>query len=139
MSLEGPFIVRLIFHGFVVVVGTLILAGAVNTAIVGSNGVLNRVSEDGVLSAWFGSPHKKFGTSYRIINIVVALQIITIIISRGNVTFLANLYAFGVIWSFAMNGLAVLVLRYTSPGQREFQVPLNFTFPWRADSRRDSA
>jgi len=26
-----------------------------------------------------------------------------------------------------MNGLAVLVLRYTSPGQREFQVPLNFT------------
>src|SRR5258708_24135745 len=25
-----------------------------------------------------------------------------------------------------MNGLAVLVLRYTQPGQREFQVPLNF-------------
>src|SRR5437773_849303 len=128
MNLEGPFIARLIFHGFVVVVGTLILAGAVNTAIVGSNGVLNRVSEDGVLSAWFRQPHKRFGTSYRIINIVVALQVVTIIISRGDVTFLANLYAFGVIWSFAMNGLAVLVLRYTSPGQREFQVPLNLTF-----------
>jgi amino acid transporter len=128
MNLEGPFFARLIFHGFVVVVGTLILAGAVNTAIVGSNGVLNRVSEDGVLSAWFRQPHPRFGTSYRVINIVVALQILTIIISRGNVTFLANLYAFGVIWSFAMNGLAVLVLRYTSPGQREFQVPLNFTF-----------
>src|SRR5437667_10244474 len=127
MNLEGPFIIRLIFHGFVVVVGTFILAGAVNTAIVGSNGVLNRVSEDGVLSAWFRQPHKRFGTSYRIINIVVALQVITIIISRGDVTFLANLYAFGVIWSFAMNGLAVLVLRYTSPGQREFQVPFNFT------------
>src|SRR6266566_2689558 len=127
MNLEGPFFARLIFHGFVVVVGTLILAGAVNTAIVGSNGVLNRVSEDGVLSAWFRQPHKRFGTSYRIINIVVALQVVTIIISRGDVTFLANLYAFGVIWSFAMNGLAVLVLRYTSPGQREFQVPLNFT------------
>ncbi len=128
MNLEGPFVVRLIFHAFVVVVGTLILAGAVNTAIVGSNGVLNRVSEDGVLSPWFRQPHKRFGTSHRIINIVVILQIVTIIISRGDVTFLANLYAFGVIWSFAMNGLAVLVLRYTSPGQREFQVPLNFTF-----------
>jgi len=45
MNLEGPFLVRLIFHGFVVVVGAVILAGAVNTAIVGSNGVLNRVSE----------------------------------------------------------------------------------------------
>ena len=125
MSLEGPFALRLAFHGFVVVVGTLILAGAVNTAIVGSNGVLNRVSEDGVLSDWFRQPHQKFGTSYRIINIVVLLQIATIIISRGDVTFLANLYAFGVIWSFAMNGLAVLVLRYTRPGKRDFQVPLN--------------
>jgi Amino acid permease len=128
MSLQGPLIARLIFHGFVVVVGTLILAGAVNTAIVGSNGVLNRVSEDGVLTEWFRQPHPHYGTSYRIINIVVGLQILTILISRGNVTFLANLYAFGVIWSFAMNGLAVLVLRYTRPGQREFQVPLNFYF-----------
>ena len=128
MNLQGPFVARLIFHAFVVVVGTLILAGAVNTAIVGSNGVLNRVSEDGVLSAWFRQPHKKFGTSYRIINIVVVLQLLTILISRGEVTFLANLYAFGVIWSFAMNGLAVLVLRYTKPGPRDFQVPLNFTY-----------
>src|ERR1700741_3971864 len=127
MSLQGPFIARLIFHGFVVVVGTLILAGAVNTAIVGSNGVLNRVSEDGVLTEWFRQPHPRFGTSYLLIHIVVALQIITILISRGNVTFLANLYAFGVIWSFTMNGLAVFVLRYTRPGRREFQVPLNFT------------
>jgi amino acid transporter len=125
MNLQGPIYARLIFHGFVVVVGTLILAGAVNTAIVGSNGVLNRVSEDGVLSEWFRQPHPKFGTSYRIINIIVALQIATILISRGDVTFLANLYAFGVIWSFAMNGLAVFVLRYTVPGEREFQVPFN--------------
>jgi amino acid transporter len=125
MNLAGPIYIRLIFHAFVVVVGTLILAGAVNTAIVGSNGVLNRVSEDGVLSTWFRQPHPRFGTSYRIINIVVGLQIVTIFISRGDVTFLANLYAFGVIWSFAMNGLAVLVLRYTSPGHRDFQVPFN--------------
>src|ERR1700724_3616046 len=125
MNLEGPLIARLIFHAFVVVVGTLILAGAVNTAIVGSNGVLNRVSEDGVLNEWFRQPHPRFGTSYRIINIVVGLKILTIFISRGDVTFLANLYAFGVIWSFTMNGLAVLVLRYTSPGHRDFQVPFN--------------
>src|SRR5262249_28937077 len=81
MSLSGPFAVRLVFHVFVVVVGTLILSGAVNTAIVGSNGVLNRVSEDGVLPDWFRQPHPKFGTSYRIINMVVALQILMILIS----------------------------------------------------------
>jgi len=126
MSLQGPLVARLIFHVFVVAVGTLILSGAVNTAIVGSNGVLNRVSEDGVLSDWFRQPHPRFGTSYRIINMVVAVQILMILISRGDVTLLANLYAFGVIWSFVLNGIAVLVLRYTQPQEREFRVPLNF-------------
>jgi amino acid transporter len=125
MSLQGPFVLRLAFHVFVVVVGTLILSGAVNTAIVGSNGVLNRVSEDGVLHEWFRQPHRRFGTSYRIITIVAGLQIITILISGGDVSFLGNLYAFGVIWSFAMKGLAVLVLRYTHRGDREYRVPLN--------------
>ena len=45
MYLIGPDSLKLLFHGFVVLVGTLILAGAVNTAIIGSNGVLNRVAE----------------------------------------------------------------------------------------------
>src|SRR5579864_3812230 len=49
MYLAGPLLLRLAFRTFVVVVGTLMLAGAVNTAIVGANGVLNRVSEDGIL------------------------------------------------------------------------------------------
>ncbi|HME00996.1 MAG TPA: APC family permease [Terriglobia bacterium] len=125
-NVVGPYPLRMGLEAFVVVVGVLILAGAVNTAIVGSNGVLNRVSEDGVLADWFRRPHSRFGTSHRIINLVVGLQILTILISRGNVDFLGNLYAFGVVWSFAMKGLAVLVLRYTEPEQqREFRVPGN--------------
>ncbi len=126
MSLVGPFALRLAFRAFVVVVGFLMLAGAVNTAIVGSNGVLNRVSEDGILPQWFRRPHRRFGTSYRILNLVVVLQLATIILSRGDVFVLGEAYAFGVMWSFAMKGLAVLVLRYKEPGKREFRVPLNF-------------
>lgn len=125
MNVVGPFMLRLLFHAFVVVVGIMILSGAVNTAIVGSNGVLNRVSEDGVLADWFRQPHRRFGTSHRIINLVVALQLLTIFLSRGNVILLGEAYAFGVIWSFAMKGLAVVVLRYTKAGPREFRVPLN--------------
>jgi amino acid transporter len=127
MYLVGPIQVRLIFRAFVVVVGTLMLAGAVNTAIVGSNGVMNRVSEDGILPDWFRHPHRRFGTSYRILNLVVGLQLLTILLSRGDIFVLGEAYAFGVMWSFAMKGLAVLVLRYKQPGKREFRVPLNLT------------
>jgi len=125
MFVAGPFLIKLILQAFVVFVGFLVLAGAVNTSIVGSNGVLNRVSEDGVLSDWFRAPHKKFGTTHRCINMVVLLQIATILISRGRVYVLGEAYAFGVVWSFAFKALGVLVLRYTEPGKREWRVPFN--------------
>jgi amino acid transporter len=126
MYLVGPVSLRLLFHGFVVLVGVLILSGAVNTAIIGSNGVLNRVAEDGVLPDWFRHPHKKFGTTSRLINLIVGLQLATIIVSRGDMEMLGEAYAFGVVWSFAMKALSVLVLRYKQPEGREWKVPLNF-------------
>jgi hypothetical protein len=125
MYLVGPLPLKLLFHGFVVLVGVLILAGAQNTAIVGANGVLNRVAEDGVLTEWFQKPQHRYGTTYRIINLVVGMQLLTIILSGGNVYSLAALYAFGVIWSFAMKSIAVLVLRFTEPGNRAWKVPGN--------------
>src|SRR5246500_2181556 len=125
MYLAGPESIKLLFHGFVVLVGVLILAGAHNTSIVGANGVLNRVAEDGVLTSWFQRPHHRYGTSFRIINLIVGMQLLTIVLSRGDVYQLAALYAFGVIWSFAMKSLAVLVLRFTEPGNREWKVPGN--------------
>ncbi len=123
----GPNLLKLFFQTFVVFVGFLILSGAINTAIVGSNGVLNRVSEDGVLTEWFRKPHKRFGTSYRILNLVVGLQVVTIIASGGNVYTLGEAYAFGVIWSFTFNSLAMLVLRRKFKGQRGWKVPPNIT------------
>jgi hypothetical protein len=125
MYLVGPMPLKLLFHGFVVLVGVLILAGAQNTSIVGANGVLNRVAEDGVLTEWFQKPQHKYGTTYRIINLIVGMQLLTIVLSRGDVYSLAALYAFGVIWSFTMKSLAVLVLRFTEPGNREWKVPGN--------------
>ena len=126
MYLSGPQLLRLAFHVFVVVVGVLILSGAINTSIIGANGVLNRLAEDGVLVSWFRKPHVKFGTSYRLINAIVLLQVATIVASRGDVTLLGEAYAFGVIWSFCMKALGVLVLRFRRHDQ-EYKTPLNFT------------
>jgi amino acid transporter len=124
MQLAGPAVLKLVFHTFVVIVGILILSGAVNTAIIGANGVLNRVAEDGVLLDWFKKPHKRFGTTYRIINLIAILQLATIIGSRGNMYLLGEAYAFGVVWSFFLKSLGVLALRYQRHDQ-EYKVPFN--------------
>ena len=127
MYMVGPLSVRLALRAFVVIVGFLILAGAVNTAIVGSNGVLNRVAEDGVLADWFRLPHRRYGTTHRIINLVVGLQIFTIVASRGNVYALGEAYAFGVVWSFVFKALSMVILRFKDRRPREWRVPLNVT------------
>ncbi len=125
MSLAGPYLLKLSFHIFVVIVGGLILSGAVNTSIIGANGVLNRVAEDHVLVPWFREPHKKYGTTFRMINMITLLQLATIIYSRGDMTILAEAYAFGVVWSFFMKALGVTVLRFQRTDQ-EYKFPLNF-------------
>jgi len=125
MYLAGPMFWRIAFRIFVVIVGFLILSGAINTSMIGSTGVLMRVAEDGVLTDWFRKPHAKYGTSYRIVNLVFVLQMFTIIVTRGNVITLGEAYAFGVIWSFTLNCLAMLVLRWKYKGERGWKVPPN--------------
>ena len=127
MYVVGPLSLRLALRAFVVIVGFLILAGAVNTAIVGSNGVLNRVAEDGVLPDWFRHPHRRYGTSNRLINLVVGMQVFTILLSRGNVYVLGEAYAFGVVWSFVFKALSMVVLRFKNRQRRAWKVPLNLT------------
>lgn len=126
MYMVGPMALRVAFRIFVVIVGFLILSGAINTAIIGATGVLMRVAEDGVLHDWFRKPQRKYGTPIRIINLVAILQVATIILSHGNIIIIGEAYAFGVIWSFTFNGLAMLALRYRYHGERGWKVPINF-------------
>ena len=65
-----------------------------------------------MLTDWFRKPHRKYGTTYRLINLITLLQLFTIVVSRGNVYILGEAYAFGVVWSFAFKSLAMFVLRY---------------------------
>jgi amino acid transporter len=125
MSVVGPHWARLMLQCFVVVVGVIILAGASNTSIVGANGVLNRLAEDGILVDWFRGLHRKYGTTHRLINLIVGLQLATIILCRGDVYMLGEAYAFGVVWSFVFKTLSVMVLRFKNRGPREFLVPGN--------------
>lgn len=125
MAQEGPRWALLALHSFVVIVGVMILSGAVNTSIVGANGVMNRLAEDGILADWFRWLHPRFGTTHRMINLVVALQILTIVLCRGDVYLLGEAYAFGVIWSFVFKITALMVLRFKDRSPREWMVPLN--------------
>src|SRR5262249_25693158 len=74
---------------------------------------------------WFLKPHSRYGTSYRILILILVLQLVTIVLSRGDVIALGEAYAFGVVWSFVFKALAMVVLRFRDRSPREFKVPFN--------------
>jgi amino acid transporter/nucleotide-binding universal stress UspA family protein len=129
MQMVGPLPVLLILNAFVVIVGFLILSGAVNTSIIGSSGVLSRVAEDGVLPDWFLKPHPRYGTNSRILYLIIGLQLLTIVYSQGDVILLGEAYAFGVVWSFVFKTASMLVLRFKDHTPREYKVPFNLRLP----------
>src|SRR5205807_9288919 len=95
------------------------------TAMIGSNGVLNRVAEDGVLPDWFLKPHSRYGTTYRMLFLILLMQVGVILLSGGDMLLLGEAYAFGVVWSFVFISLAMVVLRFKDPTRREYRVPIN--------------
>ncbi len=123
----GAPVLKLALETFVVVIGFLILSGAVNTAIIGSNGVLNRIAEDGVLPEWFLKPHPRYGTTYRLLWLVAGMQLAVVLLSMGHIQVLGEAYAFGVVWSFVFKALAMVVLRFKDRTPREYKVPFNVT------------
>src|SRR5262249_61054942 len=86
---------------------------------------LKRVAGDGAIPDWFLKPHPKYGTTYRILFLIVGLQLAIILISGGNILVLGEAYAFGVVWSFVFQAFSMVVLRFKDPRPREYKVPLN--------------
>jgi amino acid transporter len=127
LELDGPYWARLILQCFVVVSGSLMLVGAVNTSLVGANGVLNRVAEDGILHDWFRHLHKKYGTTYRMINVVALTQIAVILVSRGDIYLIGEAYAFGVLWSLVFKTAGLILLRFKEGLPRDWKFPLNIS------------
>jgi amino acid transporter len=77
-----------------------------------------------VLVDWFRKPHPRFGTTYRLIDAITVLQVLTIVASRGDLYILGEAYAFGVVWSFFLKSLGVTVLRFKRHDQ-EYKHPGN--------------
>lgn len=127
MSLAGPHWALLILQACVVLVGVVILSGAVNTSILGANGVMNRLAEDGIMPESLRHLHPRYGTTHRMVNLIAAMQALTIVLCGGDVYLLGEAYAFGVIWSFVFKAAAVLVLRFKDRSKREWKVPGNLS------------
>lgn len=124
-SLPGPAWIRVLmaFAGLVAI-GLVLTAGVLRAAVSVQN-LLARLSEEGLLAGGIQALHGRFGTRSRLIDLVAVLQAGIVVMSAGQVSWLARMYAIGLA-SGALLKIATLIrFRTIRPEPRPFRVPLN--------------
>jgi magnesium transporter len=126
MSVAGPTWLRYTLLLLVAAAAVVFLASTVRAASSDGHGTLARLVEEGVFGPEFRTLHHRFGTPWRIIDATAVAQLVFLLVSDGDVVWLARMYAFAVVCA-AMFKIAALV-RYRSyrREKRAYQVPLTF-------------
>jgi magnesium transporter len=103
----------------------LVLTASVLRAAVGVQNLLARLSEEGLLVGGIQTLHGRFGTRSRLIGLVAVLQAGIVVMSAGQVSWLARMYAIGLACAALLKIATLIRFRTIRPEARPFRVPLN--------------
>src|SRR4029434_4191988 len=89
-----------------------LLMGAANTAIIGCYHVFLALVRLGYMPAWLAERSRRFNTPHRAIAISVAVPVLVVILSKGRMDLLGQLYAFGLLGAFSLNSVGLDRIRW---------------------------
>jgi len=98
----------------VVVTATTLLLFAANTAIIGCYHVFLALAQQGFLPAQIGTRNRRFGTPHIAIGVATAVPVAVILATQGDMQRLGEMYAFGLLGAFALDCVALDVVRWRS-------------------------
>lgn len=115
------------------VLAAILLFVAANAGLIGASRLSFNLGEYYQLPRFFYKLHPKFQTPCNALIIFSILSIVIVIASKGELSFLADLYNFGAMLAFTSAHISLLVLRYKHPEmERPFKIPFNITIKGKA-------
>ena len=96
----------------VVLTASTLLVFAANTAIIGAYHIFLALSNRGFLPRTIGRRNRRFNTPHVAIAIAVIVPIAVIVMTRGQIDLLGEMYAFGLLGAFAFSSLSLDVIRW---------------------------
>jgi APA family basic amino acid/polyamine antiporter len=110
-------------------IAAIILLIASNAGLIGASRLTFTMGEYYQVPHFFYRLHSKFRTPYVSLGVFSFCAIAIVVLSRGKMLFLADLYNFGAQIAFFFAHLSLLVLRWKKPSlPRPFRSPLNIPF-----------
>lgn len=108
------------------IIAALILLIASNAGLIGCSRLTFSMGEYYQVPHFLYKMHPRFRTPYISLAVFALLASAVVVMSRGKMLFLADLYNFGAQIAFFSAHLSLIVLRIRKPGlQRPFRAPLN--------------
>ncbi|MHB8588912.1 MAG: APC family permease [Candidatus Dormibacteraceae bacterium] len=112
ISLLGAHVAGRVLGDYVAVSGAMLLVFASNTAIIGAYHVFIALARMGFLPRVLEHRNRSRRTPHWAVLAAVALPVVIIIASRGSVTLLGDLYAFGLLGTFVLTCVSLDVVRW---------------------------
>jgi len=108
------------------ILAACLLFVAANAGLVGASRLAFNMGEYYQLPRFFYRLHYRFRTPYVSLAVFALVAVLVVLWSRGQMTFLADLYNFGAMLAFFSAHLSLIVLRIKKPDlKRPFRVPFN--------------
>lgn len=99
---------------------------AANAGLIGASRLSFNMGENYQLPRFLYKLHPRFRTPYTALGFFALLAITIVVLSRGRMSYLADLYNFGAQIAFFSTQMSLIVLRIKKPDlRRPFKVPLN--------------
>jgi amino acid transporter len=125
ISLLGVHVGGRLLGDYTAISGSLLLVFASNTAIIGAYHVFIALARMGFLPRVLERRNRARRTPHWAVLAAVSLPVVLIIVAQGNVNFLGDLYAFGLLGTFVLTCLSLDLVRWReykrwSPGDIAF-------------------
>jgi len=118
---------RAVLAPWVGVLAATILVIGTNAGLIGVSRLAYSLGAHRQVPPWLGRVHPRRLTPY--VAIILFGTVACLLITPGNTTFLADMYAFGAMISFTTAHVSVIALRYKEPDlPRPFRTPLSVRF-----------
>jgi amino acid transporter len=112
VSLLGGFAAGPVLQVSVAISGSLLLVFASNTALIGTYNVFLALAKMRFLPGVLTKTNRLRKTPHWAILVATAVPVAVVVLSRGNVGLLGDLYAFGLLGAFSVTCIALDVVRY---------------------------
>jgi nucleotide-binding universal stress UspA family protein len=84
-----------------------LLIGAANTALIGCYHVFLALVRLGFMPQWLAERNARYGTPHRAILISVAVPVVVVLATRGQMALLGDMYSFGLLGAFTLTSIGI--------------------------------